>query len=215
MAQIEFDETNATEEEIWAWYMAEYENPNRLTQLLLNSFFKALKGCIDRLEAKDKMLEIGCGPAMSSQRIFKMLKGQHFEASEFDQRLVNKLQNNNLPFPVRQESVFELQRDDNSFDCLLLLEVLEHLNNYEKALDELFRVSTKYVIISVPNEPLWSFLNLLRGKYIQEKGNTPGHVNKWSVKTLRQLLSGYGQIELLATPLPWIVMLVRKYENKN
>lgn len=211
MSQIEFDETNATEEEIWAWYMAEYENPNQITQFLLSNFFNTIKKCIGRLEATDKLLEIGCGCAMSSQRIFKMLKGQCFEASEFDQRLVNNLQNINLPFPVRQESVFELKRDDNSFDCLLLLEVLEHLNDYELALHELFRVSNKYVIISVPNEPIWSFLNLLRGKYIQDKGNTPGHVNKWSVKTLEVLLSKYGQIEFLATPLPWIVALVRKY----
>lgn len=212
MSNNEFDENTASEDELWAWYMAEYENHNRITQFLLNNFFLTLKKCISKLVPSDRLLEIGCGPAMSSQRLFKMLTGQSFEASEFDQRLVNKLQKANLPFSVRQESVFELQREDNSYECLFLLEVLEHLTDYEKALDELFRVSNKYVIVSVPNEPLWSFLNMVRGKYIQDKGNTPGHVNKWSVKTLKSLLSSYGKIEFVATPLPWIVAMVRKNE---
>jgi len=215
MTKNEFDENTASEDELWAWYMAEYENHNRITQTLLHNFFRTLKKCIRKLVTSDRLLEIGCGPAMSSQRLFNMLTGQSFEASEFDQRLVNKLQKTNLPFPVKQESVYELQREDNSFECLILLEVLEHLTDYEKALLELFRVSNKYVIISVPNEPLWSFLNMVRGKYIQDKGNTPGHVNKWSVKTFKLLLSSYGQIEFLATPLPWIVAMVRKNEINN
>jgi ubiquinone/menaquinone biosynthesis C-methylase UbiE len=42
--------------------------------------------------------------------------------------------------------------EDNSFDCVTCLEVIEHLPHqvYEKALSELTRISKKYVIISVP-----------------------------------------------------------------
>lgn len=44
--------------------------------------------------------------------------------------------------------------ESNSFDCVLCLDVLEHLENIHKVFDELCRVSDKYVIISLPNP--WS-----------------------------------------------------------
>ena len=48
--------------------------------------------------------------------------------------------------------ITKLPFDDNSFDCVTCLEVIEHLpaNVYEIALKELTRISKKYVIISVP-----------------------------------------------------------------
>jgi hypothetical protein len=41
--------------------------------------------------------------------------------------------------------------EDNSYDCVLCLDVLEHLASAHQVFDELCRVSRKYVIISLPN----------------------------------------------------------------
>lgn len=41
--------------------------------------------------------------------------------------------------------------DNNHFDCVLCLDVLEHLDNIHSTFDELCRVSKRYVIISLPN----------------------------------------------------------------
>ncbi len=41
--------------------------------------------------------------------------------------------------------------DDNSFDCVLCLDVLEHVDNIHDVFDELCRVSRGNVIISLPN----------------------------------------------------------------
>jgi hypothetical protein len=40
---------------------------------------------------------------------------------------------------------------DNEFDLVVCTEVLEHLDNLHAMVDELFRVSNKYVLISLPN----------------------------------------------------------------
>jgi hypothetical protein len=54
---------------------------------------------------------------------------------------------------------------DNSFDCVLCLDVLEHLDNIHETFDELCRVSKKWVIISLPN-PWAVFMSCLQhGKY--------------------------------------------------
>lgn len=49
------------------------------------------------------------------------------------------------------ESVEKLPFDDSTYDCVICIEVLEHLNNLHVIFDELVRVSSKYVIVSLPN----------------------------------------------------------------
>lgn len=63
-------------------------------------------------------------------------------------RIVN-LEQERIPFP------------DDSFDCVLCLDVLEHIDNPHETLDELCRVSRRYVIVSLPN-PWGSFWRRLR-----------------------------------------------------
>lgn len=50
--------------------------------------------------------------------------------------------------------------EDNSFDCALCLDVMEHVNNPQHIFDELCRVSQQYVIIALPN-PVGTFLSTL------------------------------------------------------
>jgi len=47
-------------------------------------------------------------------------------------------------------SIYNLPFKDNSFDLVAAVEVIEHLEKPEKALNELKRVSKKYVIFQVP-----------------------------------------------------------------
>lgn len=49
----------------------------------------------------------------------------------------------------------------NSFDCVLCLDVLEHLDNIHEVFNELCRVTDKYLIISLPN-PFSSFREYLQ-----------------------------------------------------
>lgn len=58
----------------------------------------------------------------------------------------------------------KLSYEDNSFDCVLCLDVLEHLDNIHEVFDELCRVTRKYLIISLPN-PWASFIGMLKRGY--------------------------------------------------
>ena len=44
----------------------------------------------------------------------------------------------------------------------------------------------------MPREPLWRGLNMARGAYVKDLGNTPGHLNHWSRKAFVELLSRHG-----------------------
>jgi len=208
----EFNMEKASADELWDYCMEEYNSTNAVTGFLFNNFYKALEKNLSILKPSNRVLEVGCGAGESCRRILDILDNQHleklhFEASEFDQRYVDKLWEHEVSYKVIQESVYEMKRKDNSFDCILLLEVLEHLEDYELALKEIFRVSSQYVIISVPHEPWWRILNILRGKYLKDFGNTPDHHNHWGPIGLKKLVSKYGKVKQTSLPIPWLMLV--------
>ena len=209
MRQDEYEKASA--DELWDYCMEEYRSANPLIKWLLNRFYGKITTIVDELSPDYRLLEIGCGAGESSRRIGQHLRGQYFEASEYDQRFVDKILESDFPYKITQESVYSLDRESNSFDGVFLLEVLEHLEDYELALKEIFRVTRKYAVISTPNEPLWSILNMVRGKYLKNLGNTPGHINRWSLSSLKTLLGKHGNIVQSYSPIPWNIVVVEKF----
>jgi SAM-dependent methyltransferase len=80
---------------------------------------------------------------------------------------------------------------DKSFDCVTCLEVLEHLpiSAFQQALDELVRVSRKYIIVSVPfNEILEDSYN--RCPACRTIFNYELHMQSFSEEKFRDLFKG-------------------------
>jgi ubiquinone/menaquinone biosynthesis C-methylase UbiE len=205
----EFNETNVFASKELGYLLEKYKEKNPLSRLLIKNFYRHIENAIASLEGVESALEVGCGAGISSLRIKQMLQGRYFEVSDVDENAIQQLEKINFPIPFKQESALELKRRDGEFDCVFLLEVLEHVPGYRKALAELFRVSKKYVIVSTPNEPTWRILNILRGRYWKDMGNTPDHVNHWSTKALVKLLGEYGEVIKVFTPLPWTILVIK------
>jgi SAM-dependent methyltransferase len=113
----------------------------------------------------------------------------------------------NLEF--RAEEATRLSFADGEFDLAAAIEVLEHVPEPEATLAEMARVARQHLLVSVPREPLWRGLNMARGAYWRDLGNTPGHVNHWSKRGFVSLLSRYGAVEEARSPFPWTMLLVR------
>jgi 2-polyprenyl-3-methyl-5-hydroxy-6-metoxy-1,4-benzoquinol methylase len=96
------------------------------------------------------------------------------------------------------------------FALATAVEVLEHVPDPEATLAEMARAARGgHVLVSVPREPLWRALNLARGAYVRELGNTPGHVNHWSARGIAALVARHGEIVEVRSPLPWTMVLAR------
>jgi hypothetical protein len=54
------------------------------------------------------------------------------------------------------------------------IEVLEHVPDPAHTVAEMARVAQRHLLVSVPREPLWRGLNMPRGAYVKQLGNTPG-----------------------------------------
>lgn len=204
------DKKKSSAEELWQYCLKEYQSQNPFIKYLVDRYFRDIRNILRMFDKKSRLLEVGCGAAESSRRIAAMLDGQYFEVSEYDERYIRKLRESQVPFKVTQESVYALKRKDDEFDCVLLLEVLEHLDDVDLALKELFRVSRRYVVISVPHEPIWRIMNMLRLKYLKSLGNTPDHIHHWSTASLRKLIARFSKVKKIYTPLPWIIVLAEK-----
>jgi 2-polyprenyl-3-methyl-5-hydroxy-6-metoxy-1,4-benzoquinol methylase len=111
-----------------------------------------------------------------------------------------------------QDATRMVNYQDNEFDLVVCTEVLEHLPDPVAGLHELTRISRKFILVSVPQEPVWRFLNLCRGKYIRDFGNTPGHLNHWSPKSFTAFLEEQSvySIQSRVFPFPWQMVLLQK-----
>jgi SAM-dependent methyltransferase len=98
---------------------------------------------------------------------------------------------------------------DGEFDAATAIEVLEHVPDAEHTVAEMARVAKRWLLVSVPREPLWRGLNMARGAYWKDLGNTPGHVNHWSKRAFVALLSRHGEVVQARSPFPWTMLLVR------
>ena len=97
---------------------------------------------------------------------------------------------------------------DGEFALATAIEVLEHVPDPEATVAEMARVASRHLLVSVPREPLWRGLNIARGSYVKDLGNTPGHVNHWSKRDFVAFLNRHGRVVEARSPFPWTMCLV-------
>jgi 2-polyprenyl-3-methyl-5-hydroxy-6-metoxy-1,4-benzoquinol methylase len=111
--------------------------------------------------------------------------------------------------PSPTDRVENLPFAENEFDLASAIEVLEHVPDPEHTVAEMARCAERHLLVSVPREPLWRMLNMARGAYWTQLGNTPGHLNHWSRRSFVSLLSRHGKVVEIRSPFPWTMLLVR------
>ena len=82
-------------------------------------------------------------------------------------------------------------------------------SDFQSIVAEMARAAQRWLLVSVPREPLWRGLNMARGAYLRDLGNTPGHVNHWSKRSFVSLLSRHGEVVEARSPFPWTMLLVK------
>lgn len=89
----------------------------------------------------------------------------------------------------RKGSVFKLPFSDKSFDAVLCSEVLEHVEDPNLAVAELKRVARQHVIITVPLEPYFQWLNNM-SQWLR-LGPAADHVNFWTSTTFQAFIRAH------------------------
>lgn len=194
-------------------YYNKYETQNSLEKIIIRRFFNSLMALLGKIEFHN-LHEAGCGEGYIAKYIAGAYPGVDITASDLSENIIRRAENKMSKISFSTESIYSLSYSDNYFDLVIASEVLEHLEEPEKALTEILRVSNKYILLSVPREPIWRICNMARGKYLGRCGNTPGHVQHWSNRSFMNFIGKQCQIIEARYPFPWSMVLCKKLKNK-
>jgi 2-polyprenyl-3-methyl-5-hydroxy-6-metoxy-1,4-benzoquinol methylase len=186
-----------------------YGSRNPIVRKIMGGFNSALSDLIERAAPKS-IHEVGCGEGYWVLRWNEqgmVARGCDFSSQVIEIARGNAADRGISPILFETRSIYDLKKGKDNADLIVCCEVLEHLERPDDALRALQQVADKYLIVSVPREPLWRMLNLARGKYISAWGNTPGHIQHWSAASFEGLVSRYFDVVEMKSPLPWTMLL--------
>jgi 2-polyprenyl-3-methyl-5-hydroxy-6-metoxy-1,4-benzoquinol methylase len=187
-----------------------YGTRNPLARMLQRGFERNLQDLLDSTEP-ESLLDVGCGEGVLTQRWAQQLAPRRVVGIDLDDPLIaaewRRRPAPNLTYVAQRAELLPFA--DGEFDVVTAIEVLEHVPDPAHTLAEMARCAARHVLVSVPREPLWRMLNLARGAYWPQLGNTPGHVNHFSKAAIVALCARHGEVIETRAPFPWTMVLVR------
>ncbi len=171
-----------------------YQSPNirkyRSDNWLYSRHLKAFQETLFELLTQSNpasVLDAGCGEGF----VVKYLKRQDpslevtgidksTEAVTYARRMIE------VDAAFHTGDLYDLPFADGSFDTVVCSEVLEHLHWPDRAVGELKRVARSHVLISVPREPLFRWVNNL-GQWLGLSPD-PGHRQFWSHASFKSFI---------------------------
>jgi 2-polyprenyl-3-methyl-5-hydroxy-6-metoxy-1,4-benzoquinol methylase len=186
-----------------------YGSGNPVVRRLMARFERDMRELLN-VAHPTSVLDVGCGEGVLTEQWAQAIEGRVVGIDLDDPKLRAEWERRSLPnLEFRAGFGDALPYPDGEFDAVTAMEVLEHVPDPEAVLSEMARVASGWLLVSVPREPLWRGLNVARGAYLKDLGNTPGHLSHWSKRSFARLLARYGEIVELRSPLPWTMALLR------
>jgi len=185
-----------------------YGSNNPVVKRLMAGFERTLAELF-RQAGPRSLLDVGCGEGVLTQQWAQRLAGRVVGIDLEDPVIQAEWEKRRAPnLEYRVMKAENLPFADDEFDMACAIEVLEHVPDPEHTVAEMARVASGHLLVSVPREPLWRGLNMARGAYWRDLGNTPGHLNHWSKRSFTELLSRHGEVVEARSPFPWTMLLV-------
>jgi 2-polyprenyl-3-methyl-5-hydroxy-6-metoxy-1,4-benzoquinol methylase len=189
-----------------------YGTKNPIARYLMRGFLAAFDDLVAIVPARSA-LDVGCGEGHLSVRL--AARGLTVRACDPDPAVVSQA-NQRLAAAGQPQVGFvagiaDLAASQTAADLVVCCEVLEHIPGPEAALEHLISLSRGHLLLSVPREPIWRALNMMRGAYLSDLGNTPGHVNHWSSRDFINMVAARTRVVAVQRPLPWTMVLCEKW----
>lgn len=186
-----------------------FQTRNPVARWLIARFYNRLSDIVRSIQPSS-VLDAGCGEGETIDRLGKLLPDS-VVGFDVNPACVSFVSGRFPDLSFSVQSIYELPYEPDSFDLVMCLEVLEHLDKPELALRELVRVARKDLLLSVPYEPYFTIGSLLRGKDITRLGSTPEHLQHWNKKRFRRFLAGTIEDVNVASAKPWLIAQCRKH----
>ena len=183
---------------------------NPIGKLFVKNFLNSVVKTIRPLNI-ETVLDAGCGEGFTLARLQKEKIGKSYEGIEADDSAIELGKKLYPRLNIQKGDIYRLPYKSNSFDLVVCTEVLEHLTEPRKAYRELLRVSKKYVLLSVPNEPFFTIQRMGRLQNLRHFGAHPEHIQHWTIPSFTKFVKIRG-VKLISRkfPIPWTMVVVKK-----
>jgi 2-polyprenyl-3-methyl-5-hydroxy-6-metoxy-1,4-benzoquinol methylase len=192
-------------------FYPKYTVRNPLARLLVARFQATLLD-LARCSGGREVHEVGCGEGFLSALL--AAEGFAVRGSDIAAPAIaaarRRAAERGLAATFAVADLHALTPDADGAELVVCCEVLEHLTDPDAALALLARLARPHLLVSVPREPLWRLLNMARGRYWRDLGNTPGHLQHWSRAAFVALLGRHLEVRAVRSPLPWTMALCRR-----
>lgn len=184
-----------------------HESRNPVQRALIRRFHGQVARMVKRAQPR-RVLDVGCGEGYTLRALVDA--GVRSELHGIDlraQAIAAARERLGEAANLRVMDARHLETLGQSFDLVMMLEVLEHLEDPEAMLSTLSRLSSRHVLLSVPHEPLFRGLNFARGKNLRRLGNDPEHIQHWGRRQFLEWVST--RFRILDAPVtpPWTLVL--------
>jgi SAM-dependent methyltransferase len=186
-----------------------HESRNPIQRALIGRFTHALCREVAALRPQS-VLEVGCGEGYMLDALARAGVGAELTGIELSETAVADARARlGTRATIQRGDARELGRGERKFDVVLMLEVLEHLPDPAAMLPVLASICRDAVVLSVPWEPWFRGLNLLRGRHLARLGNHPEHLHTFGRRAFIELVRT--RFEPIACPSvwPWTMVVAR------
>jgi ubiquinone/menaquinone biosynthesis C-methylase UbiE len=190
-------------------YATKYNSRNPISRRLIGRFLDTIELALEYTGASH-VLELGCGEGVVHRRLRSALPSAVFVGGDVHLPSLRIATQIAPDASLCASDAYHPPFSNGAFDLVVMTEVLEHIAEPDRVLAQVQRITRRYVLLSVPREPIFRILNVVRGAYWRDFGNTPTHVQHWSAQGFANLISSYFRIVETWRPLPWTVILAQR-----
>lgn len=186
---------------------SKYESKNPFKRMALDFFYRAL---LEMPFKANVILDAGCGEGFGANRLLEKYPDAEITGVDLSFNALVAARQISPQMDTTQTSVTSLPFAAGRFDLVLSLEVLEHLPDPAAAIREYKQVANRYLLLSVPNEPVFRTLRMLEGNDILKWGDHPEHIQHWNFITFTRFLKKQGLRVLswkVPFPFTWVIVL--------
>jgi len=197
--------------------LQKHTNLNPIHRWLLKRFHRKVAALLSEaladLQSRDTSyslfaLDAGCGEGFAETYLAQHVQNIRLVGLDFRPEAVAYAREQNAPLGQwLVGDVAKLPIRERAVPVVMCLEVLEHLPDPWGALQELSRVSSGYLLLSVPSQPFFALANLMRGKNLRTLGDDPEHLSHWTARTFKKLLERHVDVLKVEHSFPWVIVL--------
>lgn len=185
-----------------------YGSRNPIVRRLMAGFDAGMFELLAQVPAPQQVIEVGCGEGHVTAKLAAFYPGARIVGTDRSPEIIARARELHRALDFRVMPIEEAGTS-GPWDLVVACEVFEHLEDPEGALDAVCRACRGHVLVTVPREPLWRVMNVMRGRYWRSLGDTPGHLQHWSRGALLRFLGTRLAIVDTRSPVPWTQVLGR------